>query len=180
MHTYCARPRRPCGPSHTPPTWSWAACEYPVQDWPLYCNRQPEIVVKDATVIPRGKDPLGELSFGCITLLARIRRCFIKYQERYPSVSAVFDECHILIAGDEWAEETIVFKEPYIFSDGPNSLSDGHEIVEAWWMRLSPSVGILLKPVAGELDTFVGVGLLRSTKVRNWALEVPAQIVKLV
>ncbi|KAK3112442.1 hypothetical protein LTR53_011279 [Teratosphaeriaceae sp. CCFEE 6253] len=194
--------RRPLATHHPPPSWSWAACRYPVE-FPVQDDRvesdgfdfRLDAQVMNVEAYAVGVDPYGQVGRGVLRLRARLRHSFFRYQLT-PSLflEEIYDERGTLLftgrtsfstsqarAGAEGVPHnvgrlsmrTTLTLDEGRSSDGSVSSDLEDSVDEVWCLFLDSWTALVLKPVPGRPQTFARVGLLSSYDVVEWGAGAP-------
>ncbi|KAK5703679.1 hypothetical protein LTR17_021903 [Elasticomyces elasticus] len=198
--------RRAAASRHLTPTWSWAACRYPVRfeayDMDHHGEEQSlqsQLVVLGTTVIAAGEDPYGQTQGGGLHLRGKLHHCYFRYR-RCPTM--LLQEIHEtagmpLFSNTLAARDTAVAGcEVRLFSVATMLTLDIHGSVESasrrikekggleevWCLHIDDCVALVLRAIPGRDRTFERIGLLQSydPTINEWASEASVADVHLI
>ncbi|KAK5701791.1 hypothetical protein LTR97_004609 [Elasticomyces elasticus] len=189
------------------PTWSWAACRYPIRfvAYDMYHhgeeqNLQSQLGILGTTVSPAGEDPYGRTQGGELFLRGKLHRCYFRY--RWYPTTVLLQEIHET-AGMPLFSNTLAVRDTAVaerevrpFGAATTLILDIHESVESasrrikeeggleevWCLHIDDCVALVLRAVPGRDRTFERIGLLQSydPTINEWASNASVADVHLV
>lgn len=143
------------------PSWSWASIDGPIDYQPAWVDIQsrpskfaPSILDVSTTAV--GKDPLGQVKDGFITLKTNFLLDFTLCRIPGSKVSWTFQSNKTFAA---WAEKTSA--SPLVLSLDLETDFENEEVLHVWCLPLRESFSLILMEVVGDNNVFRRVGAVR-------------------
>jgi hypothetical protein len=181
VHYRYHRPSPVKSPDWLAPSWSWASAQEMVS-WPARAPGIPYVSVINATTVPEGDDPMGQISSGAIVLHGKCLACKV---QKIPSYE-IKDRYDLTLAGLDWwrmwtCPQNFIMDDIGQYKDQIRGLAmkiHGPEPNQQPERGIATSQQwLILKPVDSKAEVYTRIGLLdlRTSGFadKNWSIRGP-------